>query len=54
MERQEKIDTLEMFARFPKLVRLGVAAGKAFADLSAQAQQEQKNQPEPPTKQKPA
>lgn len=52
MERQEKIDTLKMFAGFPKLVRLGVAAGKALSDLAAQAQ---KDQPEkPPTHQKPA
>lgn len=54
MERQEKVDILEMFARFPKLVRLGIAAGKAFADLSAQTQQEQKDQTNAPAQQKPA
>ena len=52
MERQEKIETLKMFAGFPKIVQLGVAAGKAFSDLAAEAQKE--HDKTPPTQQKPA
>ena len=42
MTREEKRETLQTFVSFPPIVRQAICAGKVFADLEKQSQEEEK------------
>lgn len=41
MTKEEKRETLKMFAEFPKAIRLAICAGEVFAELKQAAKQEE-------------